>query len=265
MAERYARMPSHPFSRSATARMYGRDLAFVHHFGFGDFARRASPGLLALLRANGIRHGLVVDLGCGSGLWLREAARAGFETLGIDRSASFIALARREAPSATLRVGSIYHMAIPACDAVTAMGEVLSYCPGATRHPPSLLRLFRRVATALRPGGLFLFDVLIRSPGPLLQYRTWRQHRHWAVLIDSAEDQRRTRVTRRISTFRQVGKTYRRTDERHVLRVATREEIERTLRATGFTVRAVRQYGAFELPPRRLAFRARKRTRGPAK
>lgn len=53
--------------------MYHDDLAHVQHDGFGDFARRAAPGLLALLRQAGIGRGAtVVDLGCGSGIWLRE-------------------------------------------------------------------------------------------------------------------------------------------------------------------------------------------------
>ena len=42
-------------------------------------------------------------------------------------------------------------------------------------------------------------------------------------------------------------------------RVVTRREVELALRAAGFSVRATRRYGSFELAPRRLAFRARKR------
>jgi trans-aconitate methyltransferase len=56
---------------------YREDLAYIHDQGFGDFARKAAPGLLAMLRRGGIRSGLVVDLGCGPGHWARELLRKG--------------------------------------------------------------------------------------------------------------------------------------------------------------------------------------------
>ncbi|MEW5927683.1 MAG: hypothetical protein AB1941_09365 [Gemmatimonadota bacterium] len=59
------------------ASSYREDLASVHHVGFGDFAEGAAPGVLALLRQAGIREGLVVDLGCGSGVWARALRRYG--------------------------------------------------------------------------------------------------------------------------------------------------------------------------------------------
>ena len=49
------------------APFYGPDLARIHDAGFGDFARDAGDGIVAMLRDAGIRGGLVVDLGCGSG------------------------------------------------------------------------------------------------------------------------------------------------------------------------------------------------------
>jgi len=50
---------------------YGEDLAYIHDVGFGDFAWRAAPGVLARLQRHGVDHGTVVDLGCGTGIWAR--------------------------------------------------------------------------------------------------------------------------------------------------------------------------------------------------
>jgi methylase of polypeptide subunit release factors len=47
---------------------YKEDLAFIHDVGFSDYALKSAPGLLDILAQNQIRDGLVVDLGCGSGL-----------------------------------------------------------------------------------------------------------------------------------------------------------------------------------------------------
>jgi len=238
--------------------LYGEDLAYVHHVAFTDFARGAAPGLLEMLATAGVRSGTVVDLGCGSGVWLKALSGAGFTAIGVDGSRALLEIARRHATSATLHHGSFGHLAIPHCDAVTAIGEVLGYDdPTGTRR--SMRRVFQRAAKALRPGGLLIFDLFCAASGRPMAYRSWRAGRDWAVLIEVAEDRPRARLKREVTVFRRVGKGYRRSHERHVLRVYSRAEIEAGLRLAGFSVRVSRRYGQFVLPPRRLAFRARKR------
>ena len=51
---------------------YREDLAYIHDAGFGALARSAAPVLLEDLRRRGVDGGLVIDLGCGSGI-LSEA------------------------------------------------------------------------------------------------------------------------------------------------------------------------------------------------
>lgn len=36
---------------------YAEDLAYIHHTGFGAFAREAAPGLLAMLRRSDVTRG----------------------------------------------------------------------------------------------------------------------------------------------------------------------------------------------------------------
>ena len=48
-------------------RYYRRDLALVHHLGFGFHADACAPGILALLEPVRQRGGVVLELGCGSG------------------------------------------------------------------------------------------------------------------------------------------------------------------------------------------------------
>ena len=106
---------------------YATDLAFIHDQGWGDFARRSTPGLLRALRDNGIRDGKIVDLGCGSGIWARALADAGYEVVGVDISPAMIELARRSVPEAQFHVASCFAFRIPPCRAVTALGEVFNY------------------------------------------------------------------------------------------------------------------------------------------
>ena len=95
-------------------RGYREDLAYIHDSGFADFARDAAPGLLAILRRNGVPSGLVVDLGCGSGRWARELTRAGYAVWGVDQSSAMIRIARRVAPGASFRVASLLDSDLPA-------------------------------------------------------------------------------------------------------------------------------------------------------
>ncbi|HZM85247.1 MAG TPA: class I SAM-dependent methyltransferase, partial [Blastocatellia bacterium] len=83
---------------------YKDDLAYIHDVGFGDFARNSARGLLEILREAGITSGLVVDLGCGSGLWARELVDAGYDVFGIDISAPMIDIARRRVPQGKFQV-----------------------------------------------------------------------------------------------------------------------------------------------------------------
>ena len=70
-----------------------------------------------------------------------------------------IKMARGKAPEAAFRAGSLFEADIPACDAVTAVSEVLSYLFDTENGGRGLIRPFRCVYRALVPGGVFVFDV----------------------------------------------------------------------------------------------------------
>ena len=104
---------------------YRQDLAYINDAGFSDFATGATPGVLAILRREGVRTGLVVDLGCGGGHWAGALGQEGYDVLGVDLSPAQINLARARAPRARFATGSLLSAKIPACDAVTAIGEIV--------------------------------------------------------------------------------------------------------------------------------------------
>ena len=106
---------------------YGSDLTYIHDTGHGDLARAAAQTVIAALHRAGRDHGRVVDLGCGSGIFARALLDAGFDVTGFDLSEAMIATARLRAPHADLRIGSFLDADIPACVAVTAVGECFSY------------------------------------------------------------------------------------------------------------------------------------------
>ena len=242
-----------------TPRWYGEDVAYIHDVGHAEFALGAAPGILEILDRNGIHDGLVVDLGCGSGLWARELVDAGYRVLGIDISEAMIELARKRVPEAEFRVGSLFGEDIPPCNAVTAVSEVLNYLFDAENEERGLGRLFLRVHDALVPGGVFVFDVL--GPGqvpPGTRARGFRVGEDWAVLAEREEDVERGTMERRIVSFRKVEACYRRDEEVHRVRLYDPAGLAAELERAGFRVRTMRSYGTHPLSEGHAAFVARK-------
>jgi SAM-dependent methyltransferase len=238
---------------------YGDDLAYIHDAGHGDFARSAAPGLLQFLRNRGITAGLVIDLGCGTGIWAKDLVRAGYAVLGIDISSSMIALARKRVPAAKFRAGSFLETTLPVCVAVTSIGECFNYLFDNSNCQEVLAGLFRRIYDSLQPGGLLVFDIL--EPGYLrgtgLQ-RRFREGKDWAVLSEIEEDRKLARLTRRITTFRRVGKLYRRGNEIHRLQLYQGSELAKELRRAGFSITRLRSYGSLRFPASHVGFLAGK-------
>jgi len=230
-------------------RGYGDDLAYIHDTAFSDYARKATPGLLRILKRSGIHGGRVIDLGCGSGRWARELNRNGYAVLGVDQSRAFIHLARKIAPQSRFVCASLLRVKLPACDAVTSIGECLNYSFDRRSGKPELARLSARVYAALRPGGAFIFEVAGPSRIPEEQpRRTASQGADWAILVESSGDERRKILTRRIISFRKTGSRYRRSEEIHQLRLYKAAEIVEVLTRTGFHVESLKGYGRFRLP-----------------
>ena len=236
---------------------YNQDLAYVHNVGFGSFAEQSAPGVLDILRRSGISSGLVTDLGCGGGLWARRLVDAGYTVLGIDLSPHMIAMARQRVPEGTFRTGSFLDVHFPPCAAITSLGECFNYLFDKRNGRSALRRLFRRAYRALQPGGVLVFDVAEPGRAEGWDRRFW-VGRDWVCLTEYDHDQRRNRLTRRITTFRMAGRWYRRAEETHVQQLYEGSQVASDLRRIGFRVQTVRGYGAYRFPKALVGLIARK-------
>lgn len=214
---------------------YRPDLAYIHHTGFAEFAESAAPGLLEMLWRCGVRRGLVVDAGCGSGILARELTQAGFDVFGFDASSAMIDLARITAPRARFALGTLGEIDIPPCEAVVATGEVLNYA-----GLDAVRRFLARV-----PAGVVIFDVAERGSYPPYDERRVDGD-DWSVIVVKESDG--TRLTRRILTFRMHGEAMRRDEEIHELELYDRKALRALLREHGFRVTIRRSYRTRRLP-----------------
>ena len=225
---------------------YGPDLAHVHDVGWGDFARRATPGLLAMFRRGGVAEGLVVDLGCGSGIWARALVDEGFDVLGVDISTDMLEIARERVPEAAFAHASLFDVDLPPCAAITSIGECAGYAFDARSGRDALADLLKRAHAALRPGGMLVFDLAEpgREPPRERPRRDWHEGDGWTLWLEAWEDPEQARLVRDIRVFRRAGDSYRRSDERHEIVLHAREAVLGELEATGFTARALDGYGS---------------------
>jgi hypothetical protein len=151
-----------------------------------------------------------------------------------------IAFACVTAPDAHFEVGAFETSAVPPCDAIVAMGDVFNH------GSLDAVRAFTaRAASALRPGGVLLFDVAERGAWP-----AYEEHRaggdDWSVITIKERDGER--LTRRVLSFRKVGDDVRRDEEVHALELYDRAELVALLRTHGFRVEVRRSYGTPRLP-----------------
>ena len=240
-----------------TTPYYRQDLALVHHLGFGSHAHDTAPGLLRLLEPVRATRGLVLELGCGSGLLTRHLVDAGHRVLATDASPAMLELARREAPGAELAVLVLPDDPLPAADAVVSAGHVLSYLP----DEAAIDRALVAVAGALRPGGVLALDLCD------LEYGAARVHApaaarvedDWAVVARfSSPDP--ARFVREITTFvRVAGNTWRRDDERHDNVLVDTARAPALLAAHGVDAEVRPSFGREHLPAGLVTITGRKR------
>lgn len=242
----------------AVEEAYKEDLAYIHDAGFGRFAQGAATLLLEELRWRGRDRGLVIDLGCGSGILAEQLAAAGFEILGIDLSQALIALAKQRVPGGRFHVESLLTAELPPCVAIAAVGECLNYLFDKRHSLECVRQVLGRAFAALSPGGLLVFDVAgpgrVPGPGP---HKACSEGEGWAVLVTTQEDQEGL-LTRHITSFRRVGELYRRDHEVHRLRLLTQAQVLTWLQDIGFQVQVLETYGPVSFAAGHCGFLASK-------
>jgi len=222
---------------------YARDLAYVHDAAFGELARGGARTLRRQLARQGIERGLVVDLGAGSGITAALLTEAGYDVLGVELSGDMVEIARRRAPAARFVQASLLDAELPACVAVTALGECLNYAADPRAGREQLAPLFARVHRALRPGGVFLFDVAEPGRERRTPRRTWSEGPDWLLCVEAVEEPDPPLLRRRITTFRWSPTGWLRGDELHPLRLYPRQDVLDELAAAGFQTRLLTGYG----------------------
>ncbi len=192
----------------------------------------------------------VVDLACGTGSLTVELAGRGYQMIGVDRSADMLAVAAEKCnslPVAPLLIQQDMSKLtlLEQVDGVVCCLDSLNY----VTRPQEVRRALCRVYGALRPGGLFVFD--IRTPEFL-------RAMHAQTFLDEGEDvfcvwrgefsAKRNILTYFMDLFiRDRDELWTRGGELHEEYAYPPEELADWLVEAGFI--QVRQYGDLKLRP----------------
>jgi len=201
------------------------------------------------------RHGLapetILDVACGTGGSTLPFAQRGYRIAGVDTSRSMLDVARAKAAAVdlpiefalqdmrrlelgTLALGSVFDLVLCLYDSINYITD-----------PRELEAALPGFLAALRPGGLFIFDVnSARRLSLMSEALLFLEGPGWSFLEQNAYDPASFIWEIKVTAFvRSRGGLYRRFKEIHRERAYSEKEIRGMLARTGF--RTLATYAAF--------------------
>ncbi len=223
-------MPNRPYS--LLARYY-------------DQLTRGAPRMNRLARQKVLgrilaRVRTVCDLGCGTGTAAIELGRRRLTVYAFDLSPEMVRLARRKIRRLPTRLREriaiqradmrSFRLSQPV-DLVLSQFNPINHLP----RKSDLVRAFRAVARALRPGGWFLFDVNTRRTYAQIYSMTrWEEKPGFCLVYRGRFFPKRDKAWLDLEWFIREGATWRRYHERIEDTCWSDAEIRRALRRAGF-------------------------------
>ncbi len=189
--------------------------------------------LIRTLKKYGIKDGLVLDLGCGTGEMTRRLKAAGYDMIGVDASPDMLDMASREDSDGILylnqdmREFELYgtvRAIISVCDSMNYLTE-----------DGDLRKVLKLSNNYLDPGGILIFD--LKTPHffrDVAGEETYAEDLESVFYVWENIYDRKTRLNEYDMTFffKEDG-LYRKSSEVHIQRAYTMREIKKEIKASG--------------------------------
>lgn len=206
---------------------------FYDRYWNEEFHSLAFPVLQRVWLARLPQRASILDVCCGTGYLAGLLMAQNFSVTGIDCSPVMIECARENQPTGDFRVADATSFELPATfDAAVSTFDSINHI----LTVKELQAAFRHVAAALKPAGLFAFDVLLEDA-----YQTnWGQSfalvrdDHVLTITGSGFDFRSRKARCTITMFRLLAGGWQRSDVTIHERCYTGKEISSALEQAGF-------------------------------
>ena len=205
-----------------------------------------------ILEEFGVKDGLVLDLGCGTGSLTECLARAGYDMIGADSSEDMLEIAMEKKERSGLdilyllqdmREFELYGTVRAVVSICESMNYILEY--------GDLVQVFRLVNNYLDPGGIFIFDMNTEYKyEQLLGDQTFAEDREDGSFIwYNAYDPQEKINEYDLTLFEREGELFRRLKETHYQRAYSPEEVRQAAEEAGMEFVAL--WDAFTREPLR--------------
>jgi len=191
-----------------------------------------------ILKDNNIMDGLVLDLGCGTGILTELLAKKGYDMIGVDSSEDMLAEAMAKKP---LDFDILYlNQDFTEFELYGTVRAVVSTCDSLNylTEPEDLLTTFRLINNYLEPDGIFLFDMNAPEKySDVLADNVYAENRDEASFIWENTYDEETKINEYALTLYILDEEsylYERTEEFHYQRAYSRDEILETINKAGF-------------------------------
>ena len=189
-----------------------------------------------LLREYGIQDGLVLELGCGTGVLTRKLAAKGYDMIGVDYSEDMLEIAmdhRQEGEDILyllqdMREFELYGTVRAAVSICDSMNYIVEY--------QDLVQVMKLVNNYLDPGGIFIFD--LNTPykyEEILGENTFAENRPEGSFIWENYYDGETGINEYDLTLfvREEEGIYRKFEETHYQRAYELEQVRRAIKEAG--------------------------------
>lgn len=193
--------------------------------------------VISLLEEYGIRDGLVLDLGCGTGSLTELLADKGYDMIGVDSSEDMLQIAMEKRVDSGNNILYL-QQDMRSFELYGTVGAVISICDcmNYILERKDMVQVFRLVNNYLDPGGIFIFDLnTVYKYENILGDSTVAEDREDSSFIWENYYNKETRINEYgLSLFiRQEGDLYRKYREDHYQRAYSLEEIKKALEEAG--------------------------------
>lgn len=225
---------------SGFAKVYDKFMDNIPYEEWTDYVRE-------LLTEEGIRDGILLDLGCGTGSVTELLAESGFDMIGIDNSEEMLEIAMEKKEQSGLDI--LYLLQdMREFELYGTVKGVVSICDSMNYilEDEELEEVFRLVHNYLDNEGIFLFDMnTMYKYETLLSDNTFAEDREECSFIwENYYDEEEAVNQYDLSLFiREEDGRYAKYEETHLQRAYEQERVETLLKNAGFELLHV--YDAF--------------------